>query len=75
MNEDERGITPAGETSITVEQTGDAELPCLVTVERGNGDSVQVLYLTGMERGQLAGMLGANGSWHMSFTNVTRRAG
>jgi hypothetical protein len=70
VNEDERGITPADETSMTVE-------PCAggsrVIIEQGNGDVIKMVELTPMERAQLAYMLdGALTTIHVSFTDVTR---
>jgi hypothetical protein len=54
VNEDENGITPANVTAMTVEPLDDG---WFVTVEQGNGDSVQTLRLTKMERDQLACLL------------------
>jgi hypothetical protein len=49
-------ITPADETSMTVEARGDLEI--LITVERGNGHDVQTMDLTTQEWLSLIGMLG-----------------
>jgi hypothetical protein len=54
MNEDERGITPASTTAITVEPWRGG---WLVTIEQGNGDVVKTIELTEMERIQLGMML------------------
>ena len=55
MNEGERGITPAGETSITIDRPG---RDWRVIIEQGNGDVIKMFDLTEMERMQLAAMLG-----------------
>ena len=54
MNEDERGITPADVTAMTVEPQGK---DWLVTIEQGNGDVIKMIELTEMERVQLGLML------------------
>lgn len=54
MNENERGITPVNVTAITVDRPG---REWRVIIERGNGDHVQVVRLTEMERIQLGNML------------------
>lgn len=54
VNEDERSITPADVTAITVEPRGTG---WLVTVEQGNGAAVKQIELTEMERVQLGCML------------------
>lgn len=54
MNEDERGITPADVTAMTVEPQGK---DWLVTIEQGNGDVIKTIELTEMERVQLGLML------------------
>ena len=73
MNEDERGITPPEEGTITVERD---RKNWQVTLERGNGDFIQVLDLTEMERAQLACLLemapNAVGTVSCSFVDVTR---
>ena len=56
MNEDERGITPADVTAITVAPWGAGHW--LVTIEQGNGDVIKTVELTEMERIQLGLMLG-----------------
>lgn len=74
VNEDEHGITPPNETSMTVEPAGDGNWR--VTIEQGNGDVIKTLDLTEMERLQLAFMLGdkmgAVAYPHCSFTDVFR---
>lgn len=74
VNEDERGITPANVTAITVEpwQGG-----WLVTIEQGNGDVVKTIELTSFERTQLAGLLqgdAVTGSVHLEFVDIFRAA-
>ena len=54
MNEDERGITPANVTSISVSRDGDG---WWVIIEQGNGDVIKDFRLTEMERIQLGMML------------------
>ena len=54
MNEDERGITPANVTSISVDRDGRS---WWVVIEQGNGDVIKDFRLTEMERIQLATML------------------
>ena len=54
MNEDERGITPADVTAITIDRPG---RDWRVIIEQGNGDVIKVLELTEMERIQLGLML------------------
>lgn len=54
VNEDERGITPANVTAITVSQVSQG---WRVIIERGNGDHVQMVVLTEMERIQLGSIL------------------
>jgi hypothetical protein len=55
MNEDERGITPANATTITVEPLEGKNWR--VTIEQGNGDVIKLIDLTEMERIQLGMML------------------
>lgn len=60
MNEDERGITPADVTAITVEPLGEPGIQSRswrVVIEQGNGDVIKMFELTEMERIQLAAML------------------
>jgi hypothetical protein len=54
MNEDERGITPANVTSITVDRPG---RDWRVIIEQGNGAVIKMFELTEMERVQLGLML------------------
>lgn len=54
MNEDERGITPADSTSISI-QTRNGRW--WVIIEQGNGDLIKDIELTEMERVQLGSML------------------
>lgn len=54
MNEDERGITPADSTSMSI-QVRDGRW--WVIIEQGNGDVIKDVELTEMERVQLAAML------------------
>ena len=54
MNEDERGITPADSTSISIQRKGSG---WWVIIEQGNGDVIKDIELTEMERVQLAMML------------------
>lgn len=65
-------ITPPDETAMTVESADDGMT--LVTVERGNGDSIQAMKLTAQERGMLAGMLdsaeGPVKSMHATFRSL-----
>jgi len=71
MNEDARGITPANVTAMTLERNGPG---WLVTVERGNGDSIQTMNLTLLEGAQL-GMMLSGGNWaplHVDFVDHTR---
>jgi len=69
MNEDERGITPASVTSMTLEQDGPG---WLVTIEQGNGDAVKTLGLTCMERAQLLVLLDNSGMRHVDFVDFSR---
>ena len=74
VNEDERGITPAGETSITIDRPG---RDWRVIIEQGNGDVIKMFDLTEMERMQLAAMLGTEplvqpSLNHVSFVDFTR---
>lgn len=55
VNEDERGITPADVTSMTVEPLEGKNWR--VIIEQGNGDVIKVFDLTEMERVQLGLML------------------
>ena len=60
MNEDERGITPANVTAITVEPLGEPGIQSRswrVIIEQGNGDVIKMFELTEMERIQLACMI------------------
>ena len=71
MNEDERGITPANVTAMTLEKDGTL---WRLTVERGNGDSIQTMSLTLMEGAQL-GMMLSGGNWaplNVEFVDHTR---
>jgi hypothetical protein len=54
MNEDERGITPANVTAITIDRPG---RDWQVIIEQGNGDVIKMFELTEMERVQLATMI------------------
>lgn len=86
MNEDERGITPANVTAITIERRvmpefGDlGELSgnsdWLVTIEQGNGDVIKTIQLTEMERMQLAALLemASTGTVHLDFIDIHRAA-
>ena len=58
MNEDERGITPANVTAMTLEPHDGG---WLVTIEQGNGAVIKTLELTDWERAQLACMLDTPG--------------
>jgi len=55
MNEDERGVTPANVTAMTVEAIDDHS--ARIVVERGNGDSIQLIELTTQEWWSLSCML------------------
>lgn len=57
MNEDERGITPANVTSISVSGSVGG---WWVIIEQGNGDVIKEIKLTEMERLQLGMMLGSD---------------
>jgi hypothetical protein len=74
MNEDERGITPANVTAVTVAPLDGGGWD--VTIEQGNGDVIKTLQLTDWERIQLAFMLAAPGidknGVHMSFVDLGR---
>jgi hypothetical protein len=70
MNEDERGITPADVTAITLESL--AGLNWRVTIEQGNGDVVKMFELTDMERVQLGLMLDGLVVDRVSFVDFTR---
>lgn len=54
MNEDERGITPANVTAITIDRPG---RDWRVIIEQGNGAVIKMFELTEMERVQLGIML------------------
>jgi hypothetical protein len=54
VNEDERGITPANVTSISISRSGNL---WWVIIEQGNGDVLKDIRLTEMERIQLGMML------------------
>lgn len=74
MNEDERGITPANVTAMTVERDGDL---WWVIIEQGNGDVLKDIKLTDLERLQLAMMLETVGQFsgepmHLDFIDVSR---
>jgi len=74
MNENERGITPPGETAMTLEPFASG---WLVTIEQGNGDVIQTIELTDWERMQLAGMLdmppgSGGGALHVQFMDYSR---
>ncbi len=75
MNEDERGVTPADVTAITIEPSS---REWLVTVERGNGDVIRTIELTDMERAMLSMMLGdglgaiSKEPQHVQFVDVLR---
>ena len=69
MNEDERGITPANVTAITVEHRDSL---CFVTIEQGNGDVIKTIELTKMERMMLSGLLENNSTVHAEFTDFSR---
>ena len=68
MNEDERGITPADVTAISVEPKDGG---WLVIIEQGNGDAVKTLELTEMERVQLALMLCTEPGTPVAITEVS----
>ena len=68
MNEDERGITPADVTAMTVEASGD--FTALITVERGNGVSIQTMKLSNMECQMLAGLLVTFAQGHAPAASV-----
>jgi hypothetical protein len=67
MNEDERGITPANVTAMTLESLDDGNWR--VTIEQGNGDVIKLFELTDMERIQLAMMLENEFCEHVSFVD------
>jgi len=69
VNEDERGITPADVTAMTLQQRGPL---WEVVIEQGNGDVIKTLELTYMERMQL-GMLLAGPMEYVQFVDHTRR--
>ena len=74
MNEDERGITPANVTSMTVQQLSpDGQVG--ITIERGNGDSVQTMQLSVQERLSLTGLLQMpiGDTIHLSFVELGER--
>jgi hypothetical protein len=56
-------------TVMTIEQTDPGEW--MLTVERGNGEFVQVLGLSDMGRKQLAGLLDNGGAVTVTFEDVT----
>ncbi len=74
MNEDERGITPADVTAITVEPLEDKNWR--VTIEQGNGETVKLIDLTEMERIQLGLLLDSDSerrpTSRVSFMDVLR---
>lgn len=73
MNEDQHGITPASETSMTVDYRDGGG--CHVTIEQGNGDVVKTMLLTGLERSHLAMLLQADSRTmpvRLSFTDNYR---
>ncbi len=76
MNEDERGITPAGVTSMTIERDPGNDRGWWVIIEQGNGDLIKDIKLTELERLQLATLLGSEpgkpGADSVSFTDFTR---
>ena len=55
MNEDERGITPADVTAISIQLTDNL---WWVIIEQGNGDVIKEIKLTELEPLQLSAMLG-----------------
>jgi len=72
MNEDERGITPADVTAITVEPLAGGDWR--VIIEQGNGDVIKMVDLTEMERVQLGLMLDSDPGMppltgHVSFVD------
>lgn len=67
MNEDERGITPADVTAITLEKLDGGDWR--VVIEQGNGVVVKMFELTDMERIQLAMMLENVSLAHVSFVD------
>lgn len=74
MNEDERGITPANVTAMTIESRSGE---WWVVIEQGNGDVIKEITLTDMERIQLAMMLGeidGPAADRVSFTDYRRVA-
>jgi hypothetical protein len=68
----DRIITPADETSMTIEAHGDLEI--LITVERGNGHDVQTMDLTTQEWLSLIGMLGTFHGNYAPAVHVTFKA-
>jgi hypothetical protein len=71
VNEDERGITPANVTAITVDRPGP---DWRVIIEQGNGDVIKLFELTDMERAQLGMMLESGNSYSLSFVDFSRSA-
>jgi hypothetical protein len=76
VNEDERGITPADVTAITLEPL-DGGKNWRVTIEQGNGDVIKTFDLTEMERIQLGLMLDSDPGkppfvGHVSFLDFSR---
>jgi hypothetical protein len=72
VNEDERGITPANVTAMTVEAIDDYSARAVV--ERGNGDSIQLIELTTQEWWALSCMLEmfahTSGHVHQEFVQM-----
>jgi hypothetical protein len=67
VNEDERGITPANSTAITLDRRNGR---WWVIIEQGNGDLIKDIELTEMERVQLAAMLCTEPLQPPSLTHV-----
>jgi hypothetical protein len=55
---------------MTVERSDPGEW--MVTVERGKADSVQVMFLSDMERAQLAALLSNESSLSVTFRDILR---
>jgi hypothetical protein len=72
VNEDEHGITPANVTAMTVEAIDDHS--ARIVVERGNGDSIQLIELTTQERWTLSFLLEmfthTSGHVHQEFVQM-----
>jgi len=71
VNEDERGITPADVTAITLDVVEGRSWH--VTIEQGNGDVLKDIELTWVEGLQLAAMIDSRVT-SVSFVDVIRAA-